>query len=664
MLKSIKVKLLIIILALSLIPLLITNAYMLLSYSKDQNKELTAHLQDIAELKADSIDIWLTENSEMLEKAYSSHPELKNSTTDPGVVTSLKNIKAQYPGFENVVIADKAGNSVNEDGQSIDASERDYFIKVKKQDSIAISDIITSQVTGNKVIVFSRQIVSDSGEFKGAFMISANAEEILEAINTIKIGDTGYGYLLNRDTKVIITHPETENVGKKFSEVNADSESLFEETVFKDHSGNLAYTAYDNTERLGYYHLVENSNWSLIVTGKDSEVLSGLNTTFRISLIFLIITAIVVTALSVLIGTKFVNPINKVTKLLVKTEQLDLVYDSSFEDLYSKKDEIGTMSRALGNTRKTMRELIGKIKDSSMVIEDNTKGLSSALGETTSSIEGVSKAIEDMAQGSVELAQNTQVSAEKLDMLSKEIESINDTSSHMKGYIDESKAAKNNGIEAVNKLKNAVVSNEAVAVKIGEKVTILDEKSQKIGIITEAIKNITSQINLLSLNASIESARAGEAGKGFAVVANEIKKLAADTEASTAEIGSIIGEFRKIIEDTKNQMGTAKEVIENTSTATQNTGEAFESIDKSVANIIEKINYLIENITAMSKDKEEVVKVIENISAVSEESASTTQEISASIQQQTANIEQISNSAEILYEITQGLKDLTSKFKV
>lgn len=75
----------------------------------------------------------------------------------------------------------------------------------------------------------------------------------------------------------------------------------------------------------------------------------------------------------------------------------------------------------------------------------------------------------------------------------------------------------------------------------------MNESTIKISSISEAIAEITEQTSLLSLNASIESARAGEAGKGFAVVAAEIGKLAEESKNSTEEIKSIIENIQKKI---------------------------------------------------------------------------------------------------------------------
>lgn len=76
--------------------------------------------------------------------------------------------------------------------------------------------------------------------------------------------------------------------------------------------------------------------------------------------------------------------------------------------------------------------------------------------------------------------------------------------------------------------------------KLTEAMERISTTSKEIENIIAAIKDIASQTNLLSLNASIEAARAGEAGRGFAVVADQIGKLAADSAQSEVNTRNLI----------------------------------------------------------------------------------------------------------------------------
>ena len=75
---------------------------------------------------------------------------------------------------------------------------------------------------------------------------------------------------------------------------------------------------------------------------------------------------------------------------------------------------------------------------------------------------------------------------------------------------------------------------------IAENILALSEQSQQIGEIIATVSDLADQSNLLALNAAIEASRAGEQGKGFAVVATEIRSLAEQSKAATAQVRTIL----------------------------------------------------------------------------------------------------------------------------
>lgn len=386
--------------------------------------------------------------------------------------------------------------------------------------------------------------------------------------------------------------------------------------------------------------------------------------------LILISTLTIIILLSVIvsyvIGTGIAKRLKIANNLLNKTGRYDLIYDQeAYEKFknYKSQDDISLMLEVLTKMRLELRTLINNIKQSSKETVENAESISIIISDTAQVLEGVAKATNEIAQGSTELAKNVQNSSERLNKLSEEIDKVATSTDIMKNCINITSTANKEGLECIGKLKEAVNDNIMVSEKVAHQIKLLSNKSESIGKITDTIKSITNQINLLSLNAAIEAARAGEQGRGFAVVSDEIRKLANETVLSTKEIEEIINEVRSEVAIVENQIIETSQVISKTTNASKETEKAFESIDAAIEDIISQISLLIQNICNIDENKNKVVVAISEISAIAEQSASATEEISASVQEEASSIEQISDAVINLKNISISLEELINKFK-
>ncbi|GAB3121421.1 methyl-accepting chemotaxis protein [Novispirillum itersonii] len=139
-------------------------------------------------------------------------------------------------------------------------------------------------------------------------------------------------------------------------------------------------------------------------------------------------------------------------------------------------------------------------------------------------------------------------------------------------------------------------------------ITELDVAAGRINTIVDLISQIAGQTNLLALNATIEAARAGDLGKGFAVVANEVKALATQTGAATAQIGQQVSAIQ----------GTTMRAVRAISSVVQAIGaisEASQSIVVTINQQDEATREIVQSVAQASAGTQEVTEIISDVAS-------------------------------------------------
>lgn len=484
-------------------------------------------------------------------------------------------------------------------------------------------------------------------------------DEYAKSLSDVKLEgiDSSYVYVVKNDGTMLY-HPTKEKVGQPVEN------AVIKGVVQQLQDGKKPETAvveydFNGTTKYSAYTILDNEN-ILVLTADESEALSGITTVTAASVGISTIVVLIAIIISFIMGRRLMRPLVKVSAIIEDVANGNI--DADFSVVKESNDEIGLIIEKMKELTQSLGSIVGRIRNSSDTMSSNSYELNDTSSQTLAANNEISKAVEDVAEGSTGMAASISKINENLLEMSNETKDINASVDEIKNQtaaVQDSSKIMNDKIKSMQDSSRKM--DDGISA-ISKRIETVNTTVDKVSNIVSVIEEISSETNLLSLNASIEAARAGDAGKGFAVVAQEIRVLSDNTNTELENIKQIISSLVEecrycvqasgtIVEDNAKQKEEIKAVLDE-----------FGSLDEQIQKTAEKADEIEELVTAMIELNDDITKSSNSLTDVSAANAAATEEMNANIEELNAMMNGVSEMAGHMNDESDGLKEALSFF--
>lgn len=469
--------------------------------------------------------------------------------------------------------------------------------------------------------------------------------------------DSAYMYVVQNDGTMLY-HPTKEKVGQPVE--NAVIKGVVQQ-LQDGKKPSTAVVEYDfnGTTKYSAYTILNNEN-ILVLTADESEALAGITTVTGVAVGISAIVVLLAIIICFILGRRLMRPLVKVSTIIEEIANGDI--NADFGMVKETNDEIGLIIEKMKELTQSLGNIVGKIRNSSDTMSANSYELNDTSSQTLAANNEISKAVEDVAEGSTGMAASISKINENLLEMSNETKDINESVNEIRNQttaVQDSSKIMNNKIKSMQDSSHKM--DDGISA-ISKRIETVNTTVDKVSNIVSVIEEISSETNLLSLNASIEAARAGDAGKGFAVVAQEIRVLSDNTNTELENIKQIISSLVEecrycvqasgtIVEDNAKQKEEIKAVLDE-----------FGSLDEQIQKTAEKADEIEELVTAMIELNDDITKSSNSLTDVSAANAAATEEMNANIEELNAMMNGVSEMAGNMNDESDGLKEALSFF--
>ena len=459
------------------------------------------------------------------------------------------------------------------------------------------------------------------------------------------------GTMLYHPTREKVGQPVENEVVKGLVAQLANGQKPESDVTSYEFKGVVKYAAYE---------IIDNNN-IVVVSADEADALAGIKRVTNISIFLEIVIAILAAVIAFIFGKRLAKPLVDLSKIIEQIAQGNINVD--FSGIKNSNDEIGLMTDGMKHMTGALSDIVNKIRSASAVLSKNSIELNVTSEQTLAANGEISKAVEDVAEGSTSMATSISEINDNIGNMNSETDIIDSAVMNIKDQTQTVQNSSKSMSEKLHIMHDSTIKMDGGITTISERIKKVSDVVDRVGDIIAVIEEISGQTNLLSLNASIEAARAGEAGKGFAVVADEIRVLSDNTNKELNNIKDIIS---KLVEECAECVKASNTVVENNVVQKQEIESVlkeFETLDVQIVMTAEKADEVQKLVTDMVELNGSITNSSGGLTDVSASNAAATEQMTANIEELNAMMHGVAEVAGLMRDESEQLDQALKYFK-
>lgn len=559
------------------------------------------------------------------------------------------------------------GDEIVEDWEYSNAEydyfSQEYYLNAKAQTSVkaVITDPYYDEASDSIMASCSCPVFNRDNKYLGCITVDLGLDAISTMVGGIKVGNSGSGIMTAADGTYIYTEDMSKvSGGMKISDETSGIGTIANE-VLGNESGNTSFKSYAGKIN-AYYETVPEVGWKLLIVMPYSEINEPVTSMTRVTLTICVLSIIICVLLIFFIARSIAKTIINVNEFASELAAGNFTVDKLN---IKRTDELGDMSRALNNMYESNSDIISNISSESGNVNDSATTLSAMSQELTaefSKIQTNMAAVNDSMMSSGAATEQVSASVQEVNTSVQDLaHETEETSQKVKEIEERAAQIQERNTKAHDNAISITSQRRAELEEANEKAKVVSQIEE----MANSISAIASQINLLSLNASIEAARAGDAGKGFAVVASEINNLAIQTDSAVQEIKGTINDIQEAFADLSAGSNKLLDFVTDTVTPDY---ESFVDVGRQYGNDAELFGELASRISDMTDNikasMNEVNEAIQSIAENTQDTANHSAEITDSVDTVSNAVESVADLAIKQQETAGNLQEIVSHFKL